>query len=52
VQIKVSHAAVNPIDWKLFEGGFHGIMPVTHPYIPGFDLADTASAVGEGREAS
>jgi len=48
VQIKVAFAAVNPIDWKLFSGGMHGICPVSFPYTPGFDLSGTVSAVGEG----
>jgi len=48
VQIKVQFAGVNPIDWKLFSGGFHGTCPVTFPYTPGFDAAGTISAVGEG----
>jgi NADPH:quinone reductase-like Zn-dependent oxidoreductase len=48
VQVKISHAAVNPIDWKLFSGGLHGICPCTFPYVPGFDVAGTVSAVGEG----
>ena len=47
VQVKISHAAVNPIDWKLFSGGLHGICPCTFPYVPGFDVAGTVSAVGE-----
>ena len=49
IQVKVSHAAVNPIDWKLFSGGLHGIVPCAHPYVPGFDIAGTVSAVGEGK---
>lgn len=48
VQIKVAYAAVNPIDWKLFSGGLHGICPVSFPYTPGFDVTGTISAVGEG----
>lgn len=48
VQVKVSFAAVNPIDWKLFSGGLHGICPCAHPYVPGFDFAGTVSKVGEG----
>lgn len=51
IQVKVSHAAVNPIDWKLFSGGLHGIAPCAHPYIPGFDIAGTVSAVGEGKDS-
>ena len=52
VQVKISHAAVNPIDWKLFSGGLHGICPCTFPYIPGFDVSGTISAVGEGDRCS
>lgn len=52
VQVKISHAAVNPIDWKLFSGGLHGICPCTFPYIPGFDVSGTISAVGEGERCS
>ena len=48
IQIKVGHAAVNPIDWKLFSGGLHGVCPCVHPYVPGFDIAGTVSAVGAG----
>jgi len=46
VQIKVDTASINPIDWKLFSGGYHGLFPVTFPYTPGFDVAGTVSAVG------
>jgi len=48
VQIKVEVASVNPIDWKLFSGGLHGIAPVTFPYVPGFDCSGTITAVGGG----
>ena len=51
IQVKVSHAAINPIDWKLFSGGLHGIVPCAHPYVPGFDIAGTVSAVGEGESS-
>ena len=27
VLVKVEMAAVNPIDWKLFSGGLHGVAP-------------------------
>lgn len=40
VLIKVSYASVNPIDWKLFTGGFQEISPIaSFPYTPGFDVA-------------
>lgn len=48
VLLKVQLAAVNPIDWKLFSGGLHGICPVTFPYVPGFDVAGKIAKVGEG----
>ena len=48
VRVKVLHAAVNPIDWKLFSGGYHSMCPATFPYVPGFDLSGTVDAVGEG----
>ena len=31
VVIKVEFCAINPIDWKLFSGGFHGNFPLTFP---------------------
>jgi len=40
VLLKVSYASVNPIDWKLFTGGFQTMTPIaTFPYTPGFDVA-------------
>ena len=45
VRVKVLHAAVNPIDWKLFSGGYHSMCPATFPYVPGFDLSGTVDAV-------
>ena len=35
VRVKVLHAAVNPIDWKLFSGGYHSMCPATFPYVGG-----------------
>lgn len=31
VRVKVSYAAVNPIDWKLLTGGLHAAAPVSFP---------------------
>jgi D-arabinose 1-dehydrogenase-like Zn-dependent alcohol dehydrogenase len=50
IQVKVDLAAVNPIDWKLFSGGLHGICPCAFPYTPGFDITGTVSALGEGTD--
>ena len=49
IQVKVEYASVNPIDWKIFSGAIHGIVPCAMPYTPGFDIAGTVSAVGEGK---
>mmetsp|Transcript_34343 Transcript_34343/g.78357 ORF Transcript_34343/g.78357 Transcript_34343/m.78357 type:complete len:350 (+) Transcript_34343:73-1122(+) len=47
VCVKVEYASVNPIDWKLFSGGFHAVCPCVFPYTPGFDIAGSVCAVGE-----
>lgn len=46
VLVHIQYASVNPIDWKLFTGGLHGICPVTFPYTPGFDIGGTIVKVG------
>jgi hypothetical protein len=51
IQVKVEYASVNPIDWKIFSGAIHGVAPCVMPYTPGFDVAGTVSAVGEGRRS-
>jgi NADPH:quinone reductase-like Zn-dependent oxidoreductase len=48
VLIRVSHAGVNPIDWKLRAGYLKAYMPVELPYIPGLDVAGTVEALGDG----
>ena len=48
ILVRVELAAVNPIDWKLFSGGMHGMFPCTFPYVPGFDITGEVTAVGEG----
>ena len=48
VRVKVEIASCNPIDWKLFSGGLDGVCPCTFPYTPGFDIAGTVDALGEG----
>ncbi|GKZ01184.1 hypothetical protein MPSEU_001069800 [Mayamaea pseudoterrestris] len=48
VLIKVSFAAINPVDYKLFSGALHGACPIeTFPYTPGFDVAGIVVAVGD-----
>lgn len=48
VSIAVAAAGVNPVDWKIRKGYLHGMMPATFPVIPGWDVAGTVAAVGEG----
>lgn len=48
VQIQISHAAVNPVDWKICEGYLKKLLPHAFPLIPGWDAAGTISAVGDG----
>jgi NADPH:quinone reductase-like Zn-dependent oxidoreductase len=49
VLIKNAYCSVNPIDWKIFSGGFDGYFPVKNfPYTPGFDIAGVVEKVGPG----
>lgn len=47
VQIHISHAAVNPVDWKICEGYLKKLLPHAFPLIPGWDASGTVFAVGE-----
>lgn len=46
VQIALSYAAVNPVDWKICEGLLKSRLPHAFPLIPGWDGAGTVTAVG------
>jgi NADPH:quinone reductase-like Zn-dependent oxidoreductase len=46
VLIRVRSAAVNPVDWKVAAGGLDGLMNVTFPVIPGWDVAGVVERVG------
>src|SRR5438128_9214900 len=50
VLIRVSHAGVNPVDWKIREGYLKDLFPHRFPVILGWDAAGTIEAVGEGVE--
>jgi len=40
--LKVNYTSLNPIDWKLFTGGYQDDCPIARfPYTPGFDVAGT-----------
>ncbi|MEU4425036.1 NADP-dependent oxidoreductase [Actinoplanes sp. NPDC024001] len=45
VLVRVRAASVNPADWKIRSGT--AALPVTMPFIPGFDLSGTVVAVGD-----
>lgn len=46
VVVRVSAAALNPLDYKIAMGFMHDFFPVTFPYTLGTDLAGTVAAVG------
>lgn len=46
VRIRVTHASVNPVDWKIMSGGLDEIMDVHFPVIPGWDVAGVVDSVG------
>ncbi|MER5928867.1 NADP-dependent oxidoreductase [Streptomyces sp. NPDC002054] len=46
VLVRVRRAAVNPVDWKIMAGALDGLMEVTYPVVPGWDVAGTVEAVG------
>jgi NADPH:quinone reductase-like Zn-dependent oxidoreductase len=51
VLIKISHTSVNPVDWKIREGYLQGFLPHALPIIPGWDVAGTIVALGQGSKA-
>lgn len=48
VLIEISHAGVNPVDWKIREGMLEGMFPHEFPIILGWDAAGTVAALGSG----
>lgn len=46
VLIEVRAAGVNPVDWKLMEGGLAGLFETMFPVIPGWDVAGVVVALG------
>lgn len=46
VRIRVTRAAVNPVDWKVMSGGLDALMDADFPVIPGWDVAGVVDAVG------
>ncbi|MGW0699144.1 NADP-dependent oxidoreductase [Streptomyces sp. NPDC002867] len=46
VLVRVKAAGVNPVDWKLAQGGLDALMEVRFPLIPGWDVAGVVERVG------
>ena len=46
VLIRVERTAVNPVDWKLMQGGLDPLMDVVFPVSPGWDVAGVIEEVG------
>ncbi len=46
VRIRVTRAAVNPVDWKVMSGGLEPLMDAHFPVIPGWDVAGVVDEVG------
>jgi NADPH:quinone reductase-like Zn-dependent oxidoreductase len=46
VLVRVRAASVNPIDWKIRQGGMRLIMPAQFPLVLGYDLAGEVVEVG------
>lgn len=46
VQIQISYAGVNPVDWKICAGHLKKLLPHEFPLIPGWDASGKISAIG------
>jgi len=46
VLVRVRAAGVNPVDWKIREGGLDGAFPTHFPLVPGWDVAGVVERVG------
>lgn len=46
VLIRVTRAAVNPVDWKIMSGALDPLMDAHFPVIPGWDVAGVVDQVG------
>lgn len=44
--VRVHHAAVNPVDWKLMAGGLDALLDAVFPVVPGWDVSGVVEAVG------
>ncbi len=46
VLIRVVGSSVNPVDWKIRQGHLREMLPLTMPFIPGWDVSGVVHAVG------
>lgn len=46
IRVRVTRAAVNPVDWKVMAGGLDAMMDTHFPAIPGWDMAGVVAEVG------
>ncbi|UNZ20833.1 NADP-dependent oxidoreductase [Streptomyces sp. 891-h] len=46
VLVRVRHAGVNPVDWKIMAGGLEALMDTVFPVVPGWDVAGVVERVG------
>jgi len=48
ILVRVHAAGINPVDTGVRSGHFAALAAAAPPYVPGFDVSGTVSAVGEG----
>ena len=48
VVVTIKAAGVNPVDWKIREGGMHQLIPLQFPSTLGMDFSGDIKQVGEG----
>lgn len=46
ILVRVTRAAVNPVDWKVMSGGLDALMDARFPVIPGWDVAGVVEQLG------
>ena len=52
VLVTIKAAGVNPVDWKIREGGFQQMIPLQFPSTLGMDFSGVIKQVGEGVSSS
>lgn len=50
VLIQIVASGVNPVDWRLVEGGLRDAFPYRFPLVPGWECAGKVAAIGPGVE--